>query len=193
MNVEEISAEVVDAAYHVHRDLGPGLLESVCEAVLAKVLEQRGLCVKRQVSVSFTYQGITFDEGFRIDLLVNDSFVLELKSVEKLERVHYKQLLTYLRLTENSLGLLINFGASTFKEGVHRVVNNHTDFASSREQRRSLADLECPGFVFGFYDFYLIIDVVARIADGGSWNGGGFSVAVEIGVVAVESIADVFQ
>lgn len=131
MNAEEASAVVVDAAYHLHRDLGPGLIESVCEAVLAKVLTQRGLRVEPQKTVAFEYGGLRFDEGLRVDLLVERCLVVELKSVEAMAPVHAKQVLTYLRLLHLSLGLLINFGAATFKEGVKRIVNGHADFASS--------------------------------------------------------------
>lgn len=131
-NVEEISAEVVDAAFHLHKDLGPGLLESVYEVVLAKLLEQRGLTVERQKPIPIHYAGLHFDEGFRSDLLVSSSLLIELKSVENLAPVHSKQVLTYLRLLDLPLGLLINFGSATFKDGVKRIVNNHTNFASSR-------------------------------------------------------------
>jgi len=132
MNVEEASGEVVDAAFHIHKDLGPGLLESVYEAILARALEKRGLRVERQKLVVFEFDGMQFDEGLRVDLLVEECLVVELKSVEVLVPVHAKQLLTYLRLLKLPLGLLINFGGATFKEGVKRVVNHHTDFASSR-------------------------------------------------------------
>jgi len=131
-NVEELSAIVVDEAYHLHHDLGPGLLEVVYESVLARVLVQRGLSVERQKAVFFDYAGMHFDDGLRVDLLVNNKLVIELKSVETLAPVHGKQLLTYLRLMNLPLGLLINFGSATFKEGVRRVVNNHKDFAASR-------------------------------------------------------------
>ncbi|KJR96983.1 MAG: Fe3+ hydroxamate ABC transporter substrate-binding protein [Desulfobulbaceae bacterium BRH_c16a] len=130
-NIEEISAEVVDAAFHLHKDLGPGLLESVYEVVLAKILENRGLAVERQKAVSIQYAGMRFDEGFRTDLLVEGTMLVEIKSVEHLAAVHSKQVLTYLRLLDLPLGLLINFGAVTFKEGVRRIVNNHQNFASS--------------------------------------------------------------
>ena len=130
--MEEVSAIVVDAAFHLHRELGPGLLESVYEAVLARMLERRGLRIERQKIVAFDFDGMHFDEGLRVDLLVDGCLVVELKSVEILAPVHAKQLLTYLRLLHLPIGLLINFGAATFKEGVKRVVNNHKDFASSR-------------------------------------------------------------
>ncbi len=132
MNVEEISAVVVDTAFRLHVELGPGLLESVYEAVLARLLAERGLKVDRHRAVAFDFHGLHFDEGLRVDLLVERSLVIELKSVETLAPVHYKQLLTYLRLLDLPLGLLINYGAATFKEGVKRIVNHHTDFASSR-------------------------------------------------------------
>ncbi len=132
MNLELLSSEVIDAAFHIHKNLGPGLLESVYEVVLMRALEKRGLNAERQKVVSFEYDGMRFDEGLRVDLLVEDVLVLELKSVEVLAPVHSKQLLTYLRLMDRPLGLLINFGAATFKEGCKRIVNNHNDFASSR-------------------------------------------------------------
>jgi GxxExxY protein len=131
-NHEELSAIIVDAAYHIHKNLGPGLLESGYEAVLASALRKRGLRVDRQKLVTFEYDGTVFSDGLRVDLLVNDIFVVELKSVEAIAPVHSKQLLTYLRLLHQPLGLLINFGSALFKDGVKRVVNNHTSFAASR-------------------------------------------------------------
>ncbi len=130
--VEELSAEVVDTAFHLHKDLGPGLLESVYETVLAKMLGKRGIQVERQKPIPIDYAGLHFDEGFRVDLLVEGILLVELKTVENLAPVHGKQVLTYLRLLRLPLGLLINFGAPTFREGVKRVVNNHKEFASSR-------------------------------------------------------------
>ncbi|GAB4346246.1 MAG: hypothetical protein Kow0089_23580 [Desulfobulbaceae bacterium] len=131
-NIEEVAALVVDAALQLHRDLGPGLLESVYEAILAKILEQRGLSIDRQKPVPIQYQGVSLDEGFRLDLLVDGQLIVELKSVENIHPVHPKQLLTYLRLMNLPLGLLINFGAPLLKDGLRRVVNKHTNFASSR-------------------------------------------------------------
>lgn len=131
-NVEEVSAIIVDCGYKLHVELGPGLLESVYEVVLAKMLEERGLRVRRQVPVPICVLGMQFDEGFRADLIVHDLVLVELKSVENLAPVHAKQVLTYLRLLNMPLGLLINFGAATFKEGVKRIVKNHQSFASSR-------------------------------------------------------------
>lgn len=123
---------VVDTAFHLHRDLGPGLLESVYEAVMAKALRDGGLSVARQASVPIMFAGITVDEGFRADLIVENRLVVELKSVEVLAPVHHKQLLTYLRLMHLPVGLLINFGSETFKDGVKRVVNNHHLLTASR-------------------------------------------------------------
>jgi len=122
----------VDAAYRLHKDLGPGLLESVYEAVLAKMLQKKGLKAERQKKVQFDFDGIHFDEGLRIDLLVADCLVIELKSLETIAPLHRKQLLTYLRLMDLRLGLVINFGAATFTEGIRRVVNNHRDLAASK-------------------------------------------------------------
>jgi iron complex transport system substrate-binding protein len=123
---------VVDTAFHLHKNLGPGLLESVYEAILAKQLQDRGLRVARQLPVPIEFEGLSLDEGFRADLVINERLVIELKSVEYIAPVHPKQLLTYLRLMRLPLGLLINFGSATFKEGIKRIVNNHHDFAASR-------------------------------------------------------------
>lgn len=130
--MEEISADVVDAALRLHRDLGPGLLESVYETLLAGELARRGYAVVRQHVVDIDYDGMHFAAAFRIDLLVEQKLLVEIKSVERLNAAHAKQLLTYLRLTKQPLGLLINFGEATLKEGLKRVVNGHTSFASSR-------------------------------------------------------------
>lgn len=119
----EIATEVVDAAYHVHTRLGPGLLETVYEVVLAHELKKRGLRLVRQVPVPIEYDEIKFDEGFRADIIVEDKVILELKSIEQLARVHHKQLLTYLRLADKRLGLLINFGQEYVKDGIKRIVN----------------------------------------------------------------------
>ena len=122
--LDEITGAIVDAALKIHRELGPGLLESVYEAVLARALVRRGLQVERQKPICFEYDGMVFDEGFRIDLLLEGRVIVELKSIERLAPVHGKQLLTYLRLMKLPVGLLINFGAGTLKEGLQRVVNN---------------------------------------------------------------------
>jgi len=127
MNENGIAREIVDAAYHVHKALGPGLLESVYETVLSFELEKRGLRVSRQVPVAVVYEGMKFDEGFRADLIVNDRVIIELKSVETIAAVHKKQLLTYLRLADKKLGLLINFGSAFIRDGITRVVNGLDD------------------------------------------------------------------
>jgi len=128
---EELSRVVVDCAYRIHVEIGPGLLESVYEAVLAKLLLEKGLKVSRQQSIPIEVMGLNINEGFRADLIVEDLLLIELKSVEKLAPVHSKQVLTYLRLLNLPLGLLLNFGAATFKEGCRRIVNGKQDFASS--------------------------------------------------------------
>jgi iron complex transport system substrate-binding protein len=128
--LDEVTGEIVDAAYKLHVGLGPGLLESVYEAVLARELERRDLLVERQRPVSFEFDGMYFDDGLRLDMLVEGAVVVELKSVERLMPVHSKQVLTYLRLLDLRVGLLINFGAATLKEGLHRIVNNLEPSAS---------------------------------------------------------------
>ena len=125
MDDNGITAEIVDAALAVHRRLGPGLLESVYEALLAASLQQRGLQAQRQQAITFEVDGIQFRDGLRVDLLVERRIIVELKSVEQLSPVHTKQLLTYLRVLELPVGLLINFGAATLKSGIRRVVNNY--------------------------------------------------------------------
>lgn len=131
MDVEELATIAVDCGFKIHEALGPGLLESVYEALLAQALTRRGLLVERQKPIPIRFEGIVLDEGFRADLLVERRLLIELKWVERTAPVHGKQLLTYLRLMELPLGLLINFGAATFREGVRRVVNNHGALAAS--------------------------------------------------------------
>jgi len=123
----EIAKEVVDAAFKVHTTLGPGLLESVYEAVLAFEIRKRGLDIQRQALLPVTYDGIQIDEGFRADLIVEGKVILELKSVETIKPVHKKQLLTYLRLADMRLGLLMNFGAALIRDGITRIVNGLED------------------------------------------------------------------
>lgn len=132
MDIEEIARLSIDCGFRIHRDLGPGLLESVYEAVLAASLSRMGLQVERQVPIAIEFEGVRLLEGFRADLLVGGSLLIEVKSVERLAPVHGKQLLTYLRLAKQPLGLLMNFGGGTFREGLKRVVNGHDAFASSR-------------------------------------------------------------
>ena len=122
--IDEISSNVIGEAIRIHRDLGPGLLESVYETVLARSLKRKGYRVARQVAVGIEYDGMRFDGAFRIDILVEDYLVLEIKSVEQLGKVHAKQLLTYLRLMKLPVGLLLNFSGLTMKEGIRRLVNN---------------------------------------------------------------------
>ena len=124
MDLNEISAAVVDAAMKVHSTLGPGLFENVYAVCLRRELEKRGLKVLAEVGFPVTYDGETFDVGYRMDLLVEDQVVLELKSVEKLCEAHKAQLLTYMRLSKKRLGLLINFGDAHLKDGIKRMVNN---------------------------------------------------------------------
>ena len=123
MNENRIGAIIVDEAVRIHKTLGPGLMEIVYEAVLARRLEKRGLVVVRQKPVSIEFEGNNFDEGFRADLIINGLVIIELKSVEKLAPVHKKQLLTYLRLTDLKVGYLLNFGDALMKDGVSRIIN----------------------------------------------------------------------
>ncbi len=123
----EIARQIVDAAFKIHTTLGPGLLESVYQAVLSHELGKRGLRVRSEVPVAIRYDTLTFDVGFRADLLVNDLVIVELKSVEKTAPVHKKQVLTYVRLTNLRLGLLINFGETRIKDGITRLVNQLPD------------------------------------------------------------------
>lgn len=123
MNENDVARTIVDAAYHIHVDLGPGLLESVYQAVLEQELKSRGVPVSAQVPMPVVYRGVKLDQGYRADLIVADAVIVELKSVEVVLPVHRKQLLTYLRLADKRLGLLVNFGAELMKEGIFRVVN----------------------------------------------------------------------
>jgi GxxExxY protein len=119
----ELSKIILDAAFKVHTRTGPGLLESVYEVILAHELRRAGLRVERQFAIPIRYDELTFDEGFRADLLVESKVIVELKSIEQLSRVHSKQLLTQLRLSDRKLGLLINFGEMHLKNGIERIVN----------------------------------------------------------------------
>ena len=123
MTENEIGRIVVDAAIDVHRTLGPGLLESVYEIVLAHELRRRGLEVSRQVPVAIEYGGIKFDEGFRADLILEGKVVIELESIERTTPAHRKQIQTYLRLSGHKLGFLLNFGEALMKQGITRAVN----------------------------------------------------------------------
>ncbi len=129
---EQACRDIVDLALRLHRDLGPGLLESVYEMLIAGRLDAMGYAVVRQKPVDIVFDGLRFDAAFRIDLLVDGHVLVEIKSLERLLPVHGKQLLTYLRLTQQPIGLLINFGGETLKEGLRRIVNNYSPSASSR-------------------------------------------------------------
>lgn len=135
LEIEELARLAVDCGFRLHKELGPGLLESVYETVLAASLAKKGLRVDRQKPIMIEYEGAILGEGFRADLLVEGQLIIEIKSVERLAPIHGKQLLTYLRLAKQPLGLLMNFGGETFREGVRRVVNNHKDFVPSRPSR----------------------------------------------------------
>ncbi len=137
-DIDQISGDVLDLAMRLHRELGPGLLESAYETLLAARLAAAGYDVLRQYAVSVEFDGVRIENAFRVDLLVDQRLVVEIKSIDRLAPVHGKQLLTYLRLLKQPVGLLINFGGATLKEGVKRVVNSHTPSALSaplREQK----------------------------------------------------------
>ena len=122
-----LSYQVIGCALEVYKTLGPGLLESVYEKALIHELSQKGLTVKAQVEVEINYKGVNIGEGLRLDLLVNDELIVELKSVEELKPVYYKQLLTYLKLMDKRVGLLINFNVNDLMNGIKRVINGHTE------------------------------------------------------------------
>lgn len=134
--IEEIAREAVDCGYQLHRELGPGLLESAYELVLFELLLERGFSVRRQVAVPIRYKSVVVDNAFKADLLLEDQLLIELKSTERVAAVHAKQLLTYLRLMNLPLGLLMNFGQYTFREGLRRVANDY--YGPSRHQNASL-------------------------------------------------------
>ncbi len=123
MNENEIGKIIVNAAVEIHKEFGPGLLETVYEVMLAYKLEKQGLSVKRQVSVPIEYEGMKFDEAFRVDIFVENKVLIELKSVEVVNKAHKKQVLTYLRLTGCKLGYLLNFGEFLMKDGISRIIN----------------------------------------------------------------------
>ena len=136
-SVDELASITVDCGFHIHKELGPGLLESVYEVVLAQALIEHGLRVVRQKPVPIIFRGLAIPDAFRADLVVDDRLIVEIKSVEKNHPVHAKQLLTYLRLAKQPLGLLMNFGCATYREGVKRVANGHqalSVFAPLREK-----------------------------------------------------------
>jgi iron complex transport system substrate-binding protein len=134
-DIDQISGDVLDLAMRLHRELGPGLLESAYETLLAARLAAAGYDVLRQYAVSVEFDGVRIENAFRVDLLVDRRLVVEIKSIDRLAPVHGKQLLTYLRLLKQPVGLLINFGGATLKEGVKRVVNSYTPSALSAPLR----------------------------------------------------------
>jgi GxxExxY protein len=133
MTENEIAKQVLDSAFLVHTKLGPGLLESVYEVVLAHELRKKGLTVDRQKPMPIVYDGIRFDEAYRSDLLVNSKVIVELKSAESVSALHAKQVLTQLRMSGLKLGLLINFGEAHLKNGIKRLINGHLDDDRSSE------------------------------------------------------------
>jgi GxxExxY protein len=124
-DIEALARIAVDCGYRLHREIGPGLLESVYEILLAHELKEAGLAIERQVNVAINYKGVVIDNAFKADLLVEGRLLIELKSVERNAPVHGKQVLTYLRLMDLPLGLLMNFGQATFKDGLQRIANNY--------------------------------------------------------------------
>jgi GxxExxY protein len=132
LDLDEITGQVIDSAIRIHTSVGPGLFESVYQTLLTKELRRRGLRVEREKVVTFELGGAVFVDGFKLDLLVEEQVAVELKSVDKLALVHKKQLLTYLRLLDLRVGLLINFGGATLIEGLQRVVNDYVPEESSR-------------------------------------------------------------
>ena len=137
--IHDVTREVIGVAMRIHRDLGPGLLESVYEMVLAGKLVQLGYKVDRQKPIDIEFKGMHFGAAFRTDVLIDDRLIVEIKSAEQISRTHAKQLLTYLRLMKQPVGLILNFGGETMKEGIRRLVNNYIGSASSaplREPKR---------------------------------------------------------
>ena len=126
IEVNQITKAIIGASIELHKHLGPGLLESAYEMALSYELKELGFTVRRQVSMPFVYKGNELEVGYRIDLIVNETVLLEIKSVEQLAPVHFSQTLTYLKLSQFQLGLLINFNVNLLKDGVHRIVNNFT-------------------------------------------------------------------
>jgi GxxExxY protein len=122
-DIERLARIAVDCGFQIHQNLGPGLLESAYEAILSDLLEKQGILVERQKPIPIRYGNTVLDEGFRADILLENSLLIELKSVERLSAVHGKQVLTYLKLLNLPLGLLMNFGGATFKEGIKRIAN----------------------------------------------------------------------
>ena len=131
VHIDVITRDVIGLAMRIHSELGPGLFESVYEAVLCGKLTEMGYKVQPQKPVEIVFEGKRYANALKIDLLVNDQLIIEIKSVEHNSTLHKKQLLTYLRLTNLSVGLVLNFGRTSLKEGIQRVVNDHIDSAPS--------------------------------------------------------------
>ncbi len=125
MNENQIGSIIVDCAIKLHKDMGPGLLESVYEILLAQLLIDQGLKVERQVAIPIEYNGKKFSQGFRADIIINNCVIIEIKSIEALKAVHKKQLLTYLKLLNFKLGFVLNFGEELMKHGITRVINGY--------------------------------------------------------------------
>ncbi len=127
MDLNDTTGAIVDSSMRIHRNLGPGLLESVYQRILSYELRKAKFTVETEVPIPVKWDGHTIDESFRADMIVNKSVLVELKSVEKIDQVHKKQVLTYLKLSNIQLGLLINFGSPLLKDGIHRIANNYSD------------------------------------------------------------------
>jgi GxxExxY protein len=135
-DIEEVARIAIDCGFHIHKELGPGLLESVYEALIGERLSRSGFIVERQKILPVEFDGLTLPEGYRVDLLVDGKLIIEVKSVERLAPVHSKQLLTYIRLARQPVGLLMNFGGATFREGLQRIVNGPADIIVFPTDRR---------------------------------------------------------
>ena len=135
-DIERLARVAIDCGLHIHKELGPGLLESVYETVLAERLRRSGSLVERQKLLPIVFDGLRFEEGYRVDLLVDGTLIIEVKSIDRIAPVHGKQLLTYIRLAQQPVGLLMNFGAETFREGLRRVVNGPADIIAFPTDRR---------------------------------------------------------
>ena len=135
-DIEELARVAIDCGFHIHKALGPGLLESVYEMLLAERLSRSGCGIERQKLLPVEFDGLKLAEGYRVDLLVGGKLIIEVKSVERLVPVHSKQLLTYVRLARQPVGLLMNFGGATFREGLQRIVNGPADILAFPTDRR---------------------------------------------------------
>ena len=135
-DIEELARIAIDCGLHIHKELGPGLLESIYEMLLAERLSRSGWLVERQKLLPVEFDGLTLPEGYRVDVLVDGKLIIEVKSVERLAPVHSKQLLTYIRPARQPVGLLMNFGGATFREGLQRIVNGPADIIAFPTDRR---------------------------------------------------------